>query len=211
MTPVLCRVLQALDAEKAEDHRCPRLSAVRRHMAKKSLVDRAYPRLALPSQLFPVAVGRSPLHGRGVFATRDIAQGELLTLYPPDGLAHYEGGMVHCVSGAEDDHETLMMRFYAQRISDRLQLLGDPRLFDDPAYVGHLINCSVGPHGSKGVDELKASWALHNAAPVAVHTKLEVAFVATRPIEEGEEVLTYYGRGYWDNYEALGTIRVPLP
>ena len=78
----------------------------------------------------------SPVHGRGVFATRDIAEGELLTLYPPDGVVLNQGGVVHCFSDVEEDHENHMLPFYAQSLSDRIQLLGDPRLVDDPAYLG---------------------------------------------------------------------------
>ena len=207
----LLRVLQVLDSDRVEDHQCPRLAAVSRHMAKKCLVDRALKRLTLPRRMFPVVVGASPLHGRGVFATRDIAEGELLTLYPPDGLAYFQGGRVQCISDADDEHETFMMRFYAQQLSQTVQLLGDPDQDQDPAYIGHLINDSVGPPGSRSPEELEAAWALHNARPVSVYTQVEVAFVATRPIEKGDEILTTYGSCYWANHEALSNIGVQLP
>ena len=44
-----------------------------------------------------------------------------------------------------------------------------------------------------------------------MYTKLEVALVATRFIEKGAEVLTYYGRAYWDNHEVLSSNGVRLP
>ena len=38
------------------------------------------------------AVGKSAIHGRGLFATRDIAPGELVTLYPGDALLSWPDG-----------------------------------------------------------------------------------------------------------------------
>ena len=38
------------------------------------------------------AVGPSPLHGDGLFATRDIAEGELVSFFPADALLVWEDG-----------------------------------------------------------------------------------------------------------------------
>ena len=38
------------------------------------------------------AVRPSPLHGDGLFATREVAEGELLSFFPADALLVWEGG-----------------------------------------------------------------------------------------------------------------------
>ena len=38
------------------------------------------------------AVRPSPLHGDGLFAARDVAEGELLSFFPADALLVWEGG-----------------------------------------------------------------------------------------------------------------------
>lgn len=163
----------------------------------------------------------SPLHGDGVFATRDIAPGELVTFFPADALLVWEGGdrkNNDCMMlfGAhipqeERDAKTILderVGGYELYISGQFSAVGDPSRRDDPAYLGHLANdgstCLSGEHVD---DYRRASAAAANAAPVWVEG-CHLALQASRPIAEGEEVLYSYGEGWWltrGGHDIVGT------
>ena len=208
----LGEALDELDAQKEERQTdCPRFLAVERHLGRKTPGQRL-DRLALPSKLFPVALGKSSVHGQGVFATRDIDAGELLTLYPADAFVLVCEDRCHVTRTAEHfgGHDRLLhlIRFYSQTLQDQgreVRVIGDPRAASDPAYCGHMINCAVGRpgQGRMSYKMQKALWNRHNAKPVNIHSKAHFAFVATRPIPKGQELLTYYGAGYWMSFEEI--------
>ena len=205
----LGKALDELDAQKAERQTvCARFLAVERHLSNKTPGQRLH-RLALPSKLFPVTLGNSSVHGQGVFATRDIAKGELLTLYPPDAFILVGEDRTHVTRSADQlgGHDRLLhlIRFYSQTLEGNVRVLGDPRAASDPAYLGHMINCAVGRPGQGRLSYKiqKALWNRHNAKPVQLLTKVQWAFVAVRSIRQGDEILTFYGSGYWASFEEL--------
>ena len=59
-------------------------TAVAKHLSNKQGFEA---RIPWPPSLFPVEVRDSPFHGKGVFVTKDVECGQLLTLYPPDAFA----------------------------------------------------------------------------------------------------------------------------
>ena len=160
----------------------------------------------------------SPQHGRGLFATRDIGEGELCTLYPGDALLLWPDDdpanrTPNCelnalfgshVSEAEQAGADLFLRkadarSYELPASKTLSVVGDPARDDDPAYLGHFANdgASVGAGDGAARDAYEAASA---AAANAAHVTLEgahFATVATRAISAGDEILVSYGEGYW--------------
>ena len=105
-----------------------------------------------------------------MFASRDISAGELITLYPGDGVRVGEGAaacaaaLAATASGlwaaaAPDgsrrgpDLSLLERAKDYEREVDRevgtTSLLGDPLLADDPAYAGHMINDGAKPRTPK--------------------------------------------------------------
>ena len=165
------------------------------------------------------AVGKSAIHGRGLFATRDIAPGELVTLYPGDALLSWPDGdaasrSAGCeikalfgshVPNDEQTAEDLFVRAANARAYElptsvpSLTIVGDPARDADPSYLGHLAN--DGAAIVAGDEASRAAYAAASAARAnADHWTLEGAHhatVATRPIAAGDEVLVSYGEGYW--------------
>lgn len=47
-----------------------------------------HPRSKPPPGMFPVKIGESTLHGKGVFATRKVSKAEVLTTYPCHNIVY---------------------------------------------------------------------------------------------------------------------------
>lgn len=150
--------------------------------------------------------------GFGVFAKRNIHEGELITLYPGDAVL---------IDNHEDNDDAVMAvmfgshikqedrnfdrvtspfaRSYEMEINDNTSIIGDPNLRDYAAYLGHFINdgASLG-----SFDEYsrklyaKGTLSKFNAA-VLVFEGAHMGAVATRKIMKGEEIFLSYGEGYW--------------
>ena len=84
-----------------------------------------------------------------------------------------------------------------------VRLMGVPRLWRQPAYLGHMANDPVGYAPTKEKYKELAE-ATGNAAFVGLACGLCVAVVATRSIQAGEEVLVPYTYGYWDAWHNAG-------
>eukprot|EP00808_Paulinella_micropora_P005550 g10842.t1 len=165
-------------------------------------------------------VKRSILHGQGVFATRDIAFMELITLYPGDALLLWgneseSAGTMRVLLGPHVVEKSADKCFVAApgsrdyEIRDQLagatiSVVGDPALCSDPAYLGHMCNDG----GALGLDggDFKSQEARERYSRVSVESanaaQLSIegchfATVAIKPISKGEEVLISYGEGYW--------------
>lgn len=154
-----------------------------------------------------------PLAGNGVFASRDINEGELITLYPGDAVLidnHKDG--VDAVMGVMfGDHintedrniarvTTLSARNYEIGINDSTSIIGDPNIgCSYAAYVGHFINDSSALYSFD--DESRKLYLTESLrrcnSMIFVMESSHVGAIATRKIRKGEEVFLSYGEGYW--------------
>lgn len=156
------------------------------------------------------AVRPSPLHGDGLFAARDVAEGELLSFFPADALLVWEGGDrkrndcmmsfgAHVPQEERDAARILdeRVRDYELYISPVFSAVGDPARREDPAYLGHLANDGATCASPERVEEYRSEAAASaNAVPVWVEG-CHLALQASRPISAGEEVLYAYGEAWW--------------
>jgi len=169
-----------------------------------------------------VAASTVPEAGMGLFATRDIAEGELVTMYPGDALAMWseEEGVLGSNSiheafvavdrppelewsiqwKAQDEEFISQAMCYAVRIGPYRAIIGDPAERSDAAYLGHMANDAamcVRPGTATRVYAI----ASEAAANVGLDTKAmrgcHHAVVATRPITCGSEIFLSYGKSYW--------------
>ena len=182
--------------------------------------------LDLPLARVRVAPSTIDGAGMGLFATRDIRTGELVTLYPCDALVT----VVRSPLQEDDDEATVSEIYfdvnapagsdwhanfkaqcpefirhawsYSVSISPLRSIIGDPtRATDDAAYLAHMVNDFAMCAGSdKNAIEAYVA-ASEGAANVGLDTATtngcHVAMVATKPIREGDEILLSYGAGYW--------------
>ena len=178
------------------------------------------PRLALNR----CRVGSSTIAGAGLglFATRDILPGELITCFPGDALLLWSkavgdfSGDVGVMVGAHitmvgDDQSAKekkdiqqqvtsdAARSYELKIGDLESLVADPARIDDAAYLGHMANdramlVAADPASRQAYSA--ATLAGHNAAFFDMAGCHFVA-TATKRIAKDEEIFVSYGEGYW--------------
>ena len=182
-----------------------------------------------------MAPSKIPAAGLGVFATRAITSGELVTLYPCDALLRWPskvrqgvGDVLVSLSsrhsegmGLEEEeafdprseHGALAWH-YCIRMDATSAALANAAKADDAAYLGHFVNDGVVCEGP-GTAAVRYAIASADAANVrAVASTLSgchIAMVALRPIAEGDEILSSYGASYWLSRSAVPPIRHSFP
>ena len=159
----------------------------------------------------------SPVHGLGVFATRNIRQGELITLYPGDAVLTWKDDRrltadvsvlfgPHIPKIEQDPAKVLTeeSRAYEVLSTETTSIIGNPNLCYDMAYVGHIINDGASCNSPESRDRYnKETSRLRNAEHFSVTgwsgLKLPLHFGtrATRDISENEEIFVSYSFGYW--------------
>ena len=171
-------------------------------------------------QVAPSTIGGA---GNGLFATRDIANEELITMYPGDAVLIASpsaatpppsdnktptspvvgvmfGSHIHGDDRIPNRVTTPEARSYEMEINKYTSIVADPQIgVKDPAYLGHFANDGV------ALDDFDAaSRATYTKASVerqnAAHFVMEGAHmvtVATKPIAKGDEIFVTYGEGYW--------------
>ena len=179
-------------------------NAVAKHLSNKQGFEA---RIAWPPCLFPVEAHESPFHGKGVFVTKDVECGQLLSLYPPDAFVFSRpcglGGECLQVSPDIDcdrEEAEAARRWYTVTLGAsggvNVGMVGIPRLCNDPAYMAHLANDPVGDARSE--KEYYARIANRgNAYLTGFQNRLCQALFAGKRIRAGEEVLVPYTYDYW--------------
>jgi len=168
-----------------------------------------------------VRVSPSSTHGSGVFATRIIRKGEKITQYPEDlvfendrqgrgykviGCPHGTDYIKAKVAIFEADDDQLLN--YLQHVKNDIHVYGDPSIHS-PKACAHLINDAV------KLDKIDCNPAVENigkgfhAYLLQSVTRLNCMIetikgkcwaVATRDIQDGDELFTSYGYQYWIKY-----------
>ena len=163
-----------------------------------------------------VATSTIPNAGYGLFASRDIKDGELITLYPGDAVFSFEqqdddgdtGPISSIMFGAHtkpehrDIHRVMTheARGYEMEINAYTSIVGDPSIgYSDKTYIGHFANdggylTEFDDAGRKAYQ--KETLERFNAANFVLEGA-HMGTVATKPIEKGSEVFLSYGEGYW--------------
>lgn len=202
--------VQAIGARDADDMARSmsdwRYRAASIHIGKKA---KNTGRLQWPKDMFPVELRRSDVHGRGIFATRDVRAGDLLTLYPTDAQVSYRSGGegIYVLLGpsnpktCEEVYE-IHQEYGAvlgSHIGVVLQAVGFPELVDDPAYLGHLANdACIAPDARLGASAYDQGVGNRvNASFAIIQSELHHCIVAITPIAKGSEILVRYGAEYW--------------
>ena len=147
--------------------------------------------------------------GYGLFATRDIRPGELISCYPGDVLMYHPtdgilfGG--HVPNGIREVDLVDGWLDYSLAEDEEYAVVGIPDLNQDPAYLGHFANDGarlLGVDDGAADDYLAASERARNAQHVDVADGLHMVTLATRRIHLGEEIFVSYGEDYWREYNS---------
>ena len=153
--------------------------------------------------------------GRGVFATQDCQEGDLLTCYPGDILLQPTGFTPSPKDMGITDDDTLrdLMSRYCIGMTDEYAIMGLPELDQDMAYAGHLINDGIAspPENEDQLEAyLKESQDKANAQLIPLEN-LHMVAIATKDIKKDEEVLIFYGPIYWMEHSSTWKGETPAP
>jgi hypothetical protein len=163
-------------------------------------------------------VGPSPVHGRGVFAKKQLPPKVIVTFYPCDAIHSTDTGelCVYRQDPATDislKEEALLQDYGFWLSGERdVRIIGNPRRRFHSRLLGHMVNDGATDvlAGVK-VEELEAqektvekvfqycreSMARQNCEFQLNSNRTVVAIVTTRLVEAGEELFTSYGLIYW--------------
>ena len=153
------------------------------------------------SQTQSVEVRTSPIHGKGVFALRDLKCNELVTTYPVHGLRvhmdqlsvgdenkaagkaafcyFYDGGTY------ESDHAERQWNVCKMNGVTGVEFYGDPLRHTREA-CGHMIN------------DPRGSGLMPNCMTCPLFDGVANVICITTPIQSGHELLLDYGDAYWE-------------
>lgn len=158
-------------------------------------------------ELNNVEVRKSNIHGNGVFAKKDINIDEIITFYPVDVL-YLNVGEEETVMSFSNRYKQLynddlignIKSNYRYYIDENINVIGDPIFFNNPNYLGHLINDSMNHNKTKksrnkyiSQSQLKSNCDLISNTPF-----LYIAVVSNKFIKKDEELFVSYGVQYWD-------------
>lgn len=156
--------------------------------------------IRFPIKLNNVELKNSNIHGRGVFATKHIKSGEVITLYPGDLLNNKISNNnkleSFCQAAVEyAGNNNLLIQDYCFEINKTYRIYGCPNMVNDPAYLGHM--CNDGADGSQlkniyeNISKERCNAEYKNIIDCCI------AIIAINDINIGDEILVTYGYDYW--------------
>lgn len=164
----------------------------------------------IPFNLDKVYVKPSKIHGLGVFAKSKIFKDEIITFYPghyvlifPKGDAGKNTGPCGIITSddveeASSTYKEEYKAIYRFDIDDYYAICGDPRITQYSDYLGHMINDGAKGHSSKNNINQKSNSYFQDVGNFG----FLIAIIASRDIEENEEILISYGYNYWTNFSS---------
>lgn len=159
--------------------------------------------LDLPFKLNNVYMGKSTIHGNGIFANKCILQNEIVTLYPPhivfvkvgEDIMNYFKYKKHA------QYNLLSCYDYKKSIDPNIHCGAFPQECGDSNWLGHLINdgsckTNLNEYKTDNLNKTNCSFV-----KICDHNEIcyFVAVVATKEIKEHEELFIQYGINYWIN------------
>lgn len=163
-----------------------------------------------------IEIRPSPIHGNGLFATRDISKNTLLTFYPAHAI--HMRDMVYSLKQYDTNNfcdkieNESYNRTYGYEYDDHITLIGNPAIVNNKFLLGHMIN-DAGLNVFAGINHLEVEKNLKN---IVVRYYLQgisklnceakkdahrIKIITTRDIVSDEELLMLYGLPYWYGVE----------
>lgn len=165
-----------------------------------------------------VEVRDSSLHGKGVFATRNIKRGDVVTFYFPYFLNYNHADdkdvnredtsdiVIPILSrrkfnGESESNQYNELFRSTIKIPNNFYLMGDNEFISDSRFLGHMVNdpCDFSLGKPNSVEYERQLLLKANASVVSYTKDRRFIYVgAMRDIDIGEEIFVPYGPRYWD-------------
>lgn len=159
-----------------------------------------------------VYVKNSPIHGKGVFASKDIKKGTIITFYFPYfiEIVHNKNNkesyvIIPILSRRKFDEKTNnlldALRQGTIKVAENMMLIGDDEFYSDSRFLGHMVNDPCDFSERKPTYEeydLEVSFKA-NASVIPYDGDRRFTYlVSTKDIEKDEEILVPYGCSFWE-------------
>lgn len=155
----------------------------------------------------PVRIGDSRVHGRGVFATRDIKEGDIVTFYPCDLFASRTNDTMTFWEIGDCDRSRANALVVNGDYTYNGDIIGLPEKTENPWFLGHMLNDATritahtrGALAKQAIVYTRCSMAKQNTVfkEFKIADKIcTVGLQTTRDVKSGEELLVCYGAPYW--------------
>ena len=162
--------------------------------------------------LSKVAIKNSEIQGKGVFATKDINKGQVITFYPCHGMSGQDN---KCLTLNKEiicsETELIESGSYTTNTPNGIKIYGSPNIIQYHS-LGHMINDCAEEETIENLKNLKNSDSnikiananlkyLLNAKTYRncsiIHHKNYCYIIADKDITSGTELRTYYDATYW--------------
>ena len=164
----------------------------------------------LPVSLNRVRLGKSNIHGNGVFATKVLEEGDIATFYPVHVVFTYDENTnnkntcnYYNFTYRDDVNRINFLEYepYIYCINKTCCIAGYPMICSNPDLIGHIINDGSNSKYRNIYDSENnniRNCKFFNIVDID-STCYVIAIVATKRIEIGEELFLRYGFKYWEN------------
>jgi len=151
---------------------------------------------ALPKNRDDLEIKNVKGKGKGIFTTKPIKKGSLITLYPVHIIIKYNNNKDDEYAVAdklydEDEYNNIdKLKHcidYFLKVTDEFFIMGDPQHIINEDLIGHLCN-DKGYHPKKCYRANLNNSCIHN-----------LGIYSLRDIKAGEELCVAYGKEYWYN------------
>lgn len=169
------------------------------------------------SQMIPkgdIKIGDSKIcGGKGVFATRAIQSGTIVTIYPAHVVGTLQNdGIMSCRGSDEDikfvqqtpDEKHKNFQDYMADFNGSIRVIGNPDKTSDTRQIGHMINDSAmvdfTDFSSGGIKNTIGKYVVmsKNNCTIKINNDIGLMYILTiRDIAEGEELYCSYDAKYW--------------
>jgi len=166
-----------------------------------------------------IEVRPSPIHGNGIFATKKINNGQIITFYDLHCIRLYHGKNNDYIQSYvfENPKNTNGIQFEASDdyeiiVNNHISIFNDPTYYVNSVFLGHIVNDST----SLLIKDKKLSYIefrnkimryflqSNNNAMIKCNDDNSLRYiVAIRDIEINEEILVSYSPNYWLQYSKL--------
>jgi len=170
--------------------------------------------LKLGLELDNVYIGKSNIHGNGLFSKKEIKAGDIITFYPGDILVYYpdknrdkKDHLVGYIYSEElKNNKELCEAFnnnkkyyknYQLTINDTYSIIGIPEINNNPTYLENFCNDGARGHSEKDKKIYETVSILKSNAYFKNICDCMMAITAIKDIKKDEEILVTYGHGYW--------------
>jgi hypothetical protein len=164
--------------------------------------------MQFPYLLNYTIVNNSPTHGIGVFANQFIPANTIVTCYP----YHFITTKTETKFSVEiesyqitGEEITKARQYYRLEINPNHSVYGIPKIYDNPNYVGHLINDGNNHPLLSTYEEMnkkKVNCRFWNIFDRTGNCRI-VTIVTTKDVQVDEEFFISYGHRYWRNYNKI--------